>query len=348
MLFKLKKSIKFYLLFFIIAFQLNATIDLEKNKAEFILETKRIILKDYKDAFNPSIIRFQDKLLMTFRIIPNPYFTFNSQIGIVILDDNFDPINTPQILDTQDKRSLVPSRAEDARLIAINNHLYMVYSDNKDDYITRAGFRVYVSELEFDGEFFHITHTDCLKDFENASPYLREKNWVPFDYYGTMLMAYSLTPHLIFRPIMGSETCTTVSTSKSEINWKYGELRGGTPAILDGNQYISFFHSSIDMLTDHSNKRCISHYFMGAYTFSSEPPFQITKISKEPIVGEGFYKGEYYKPYWKSVRCVFPCGLLVEDPYIYVSYGRQDHEIWIVKMDKQALLESLESVEQIE
>lgn len=323
----------------------DVAIDLEEDCQPFILEIKRLFLKDHEHAFNPGITRWQNKLILSFRIIPNPLLTFNSQIGLCLLDEDFNP-GDPQILDTQDHRTIVPSRAEDARLITIGEKLYIIYSDNKEDYVSKCGFRVYVSELDFDGTQFVIVHTDCLKNFEGASPYLREKNWVPFDYQGNLLLSYSLMPHKVLRPLIGSDKCETYASSSQNIPWEYGELRGGTPAILDGDHYISFFHSSIDLLSVYSNKRSIAHYFMGAYIFSSKPPFEIQKVSPKPIIGHGFYKGDYYSPYWKSVRCVFPCGILVEEPYIYVSYGRQDHEMWIVKIDKQALLNSLVSSEQ--
>ena len=116
-------------------------------------------------------------------------------------------------------------------------------------------------------------------------------------------------------------------------------MRGGTPGIpIDGNQYLSFFHSSKEIPTLHSNREPILHYFMGAYTFALHPPFEITQISPKPIVGKGFYKGAIYDPYWKPVRVVFPCGLIVEGNFIWVAYGRQDHEIWMVKLDKCGLL----------
>lgn len=51
--------------------------------------------------------------------------------------------------------------------------------------------------------------------------------------------------------------------------WNYGELRGGTEAKLVGNQYLAFFHSQG---TIHS--RFSMTYWMGAYTFSKEPPFR--------------------------------------------------------------------------
>lgn len=327
---------------------LFGTIDLEDSIDPFIISTKRLILKEYPDAFNPSIIRWNEKLLMTFRIIPNPLFSFNSKIGIVELDENFEPISAPQLINTRDMLSIVPSRAEDARLIVIDQKLYMIYSDNTNDYISKEGFRVYISEIDYVNDQYVIKHSDCLKHFEGATPLLREKNWVPFDYQGTLFLAYSLMPHKIFQPILGSENCETIATTTSNISWEYGELRGGTPALLVRDQYLSFFHSSTNMLTAHSNHRVIAHYFMGAYTFSKEPPFEIQAISQKPIIGKNFYKGEYYKPYWKSVRCVFPCGILIEDPFVYITYGRQDHEIWIATIDLNALLESLIPVEKLD
>ena len=41
------------------------------------------------------------------------------------------------------------------------------------------------------------------------------------------------------------------------------------------------------------------------------------------------------------MRCVFPAGILIDNDFIWISYGRQDHEIWIAKLDKKALIESL-------
>lgn len=340
----MKQLILILLLAYFYHQDLKATFDLETYSQEFVLETKRIILEDYEHAFNPSIIRFNGQLLMTFRVIPNALFTFNSKIGIVFLDEHFEPKSKPQILDTQDPSTVVPSRAEDARLIIVKDKLYIVYSDNKEDYISRGGFRVYVSELKLKGDQFIVADTDCLKHFDGASPFLREKNWVPFNYQDNLMLAYSLTPHKIFRPILGTTFCENFSLSTKSIDWQYGELRGGTTALLEDDQYLSFFHSSIKMETDHSNGKSMPHYFMGAYAFSSSPPFEITHMSIEPIIGTNFYHGEYYKPYWGSVRCVFPCGFIIENEYIYVSYGRQDHEIWIVKIDKQALKQSLVSI----
>jgi predicted GH43/DUF377 family glycosyl hydrolase len=82
------------------------------------------------------------------------------------------------------------------------------------------------------------------------------------------------------------------------------------------------------------------HYFMGAYLFEDSPPFSIQKISPNPIVSKTFYNGPAYQT-WKPLRVVFPCGVIHNEKYIWVSYGRQDHEAWIVKLDKAGLYKSL-------
>ena len=95
------------------------------------------------------------------------------------------------------------------------------------------------------------------------------------------------------------------------------------------------------MATVHSQNKEVLHYLMGAYTFAAQPPFNITQISPEPIIGKKFYSGAEYKPYWHPVRAIFPCGFVFDKQYIWVVYGRQDHEMWVVKLDKLKLYASL-------
>ena len=65
------------LLPFLICFQTcvyaNDKLDLEKKPQDFVLETIKISVPDYPHAFNPSIIRWQGRLLMSFREIPSDY-----------------------------------------------------------------------------------------------------------------------------------------------------------------------------------------------------------------------------------------------------------------------------------
>ncbi len=316
-------------------------IDLEEKIQDFVLETRKIEVPGYPLALNPCIIRWQGRIIMSFRIIPNRKNSYTTLLGLVWLDDDLCPVGEPQILLTRDPDSPIPPRGEDARLLTIDDRLYIIYDDCNSRQINKACYRMYYGEIQFDGEFFSIENLEGIFQYEGESPDIREKNWVPFDYQDTLLLAYSLVPHRIFCPIFGSPECITLATTTSLINWPWGILRGGTPGFLVDGEYLAFFHSSMDIPTVHSEGRKISHYFMGAYTFAAQSPFAITRISPEPIVGKGFYNGTIYKPFWKSVRVIFPCGYIFDDDYIWLSYGRQDHESWIVKLDKKKLFESL-------
>ncbi len=335
---------KNYFIFLVYISNCGGTIDLEElfPNQNIVLETKRIILPDYPEAFNPSIIRWQDKLLLSFRVIPDPKHSFTSWIGLVWLDNNFEPLGTIQKLTMRPENSTIPPRLEDARLITINNKLYLIYTDNEDPIISKGGFRLFVAELVVDGEQFIIKHKEKLSSFEGNNPNRREKNWVPFNYNSSLLLAYSLVPHRILQPVLeNTGHCETLVSSESSINWEWGELRGGTPALLDGDYYLSFFHSSQRMTSIHSNDKDSMHYFIGAYLFSKDLPFNITHISKEPIIGKDFYHGAQYKPYWGPVNVVFPCGYIIDGDYIWIAYGRQDRELWVAKLDKKKLYESL-------
>lgn len=337
----------FVILLFLPVHFLFSFYDLEETIQDFVIETKKIVISQNPYAFNASIIRWHGELLMSFRDIADPLKACSimsaseSSIYIVRLDENFSPIGEPYEIPLQ--IGPLPSRSEDARLLNVDNRLYLIYSKNEDEVVTEGGFRMYVSELEFDGHNFQVVHNEELADFEGQLPNKREKNWIPFNYQDNLFLAYELVPHRILAPILdGSGVCETFATTVSSIVWDWGELRGGTPALLiDKNYYISFFHSCLEMASLHSKGETVLHYFIGAYLFTSEPPFEISKISPEPIIGTNFYHGEDYEPYWKPVRVVFPCGLLVENDSIWISYGRQDHEIWIAKLAKQELLESL-------
>ena len=326
----------------LLAESLQLPYDLESAAQDFVLETRRIEIPGYPHAFNPGIIRWNGRTLMSFRVIPDRKYSFNGEIGLVFLDEEFRVMSEPQLLSLRDEYSIAPCRAEDARLIVLNDKLYVIYDDNTEPVISKGGFRVQVAQVYYDGEHFIVDQIEPLSTFENASRDVREKAWVPFDYQGNLLLAYSIHPHRIFYPRLdGTGVCDTIACTKSAIDWKWGILRGGTPGFKEEEGYLAFFHSSIAMPTLHSNAETITHYFMGAYLFSHDPPFPITKISPEPIIGKNFYTGIQYKPYWKPVRCVFPCGYICDNEYIWIAYGRDDHETWVVKLDKKGLLRSL-------
>lgn len=314
--------------------------DLEDLVQDFVLETKQILIDGYPNAFNPSIIRYQGRLLLCFRFYES-ITGATDKIGLVWLDDELNPASSAQIIDFRLNDPFCIMKRQDPRLVALGESLFIVYNNvlefPKDREIRRMAF----AELFFDGERFSAGNSDCFVRFEKERIDRSEKNWVPFEYNGELLLAYSLVPHRIFRPLFGKSECELVASTLGKMKWDWGVLRGGTPALLnDEGEFLSFFHCSKSMCTVHSKGRSIPHYFMGAYTFSAEPPFELTRMSPMPIIGKNFYHGPAHKT-WKPLVVVFPGGYVFDGPNIWIVYGRQDHEVWAVKIDKEGLLKSL-------
>lgn len=313
-----------------------ALINLEEMAQDFVQETKRINIKGFPDAFNPSIIIWENSILMCFRF-RDPLTSATDGIGFIWLDDQLEPKGSPKILRYQ--HDTPNSKPQDPRLVSINHNLYMVYS-NLIKVNENEVRRVFLAQLHYDGvDFYAYTPTPVVNFNSNIVKPI-EKNWVPFEYNSNLMLAYSILPHRIFLASTENGYCKTVALTKSDIQWNWGELRGGTMALKLGNEYLSFFHSSKEMFSAHSNGKKISHYFMGAYTFSSSPPFAITRISPQPIIGKNFYDGPMYQT-WKPLRVVFPGGFIYDEKYIWITYGKQDHEIWIARLDKTGLFNSL-------
>lgn len=323
--------------------------DLEEYTCDFVIETRQINIPDHPNAFNASIIRWEGRLLMGFRdeIIAAPLSIYensgsSSHFYLVWLDDNFDPISPVQeilIKSQLEDQNFYP--IQDARLIAVNHNLYMIYNGYLNPYSWVS--RISITKLHHDNHFFHVIHNEQLHTFEEESVDRAEKNWVPFINEDQLYLAYGLSPHRILRPLLnGTGIAQTIGLSYPSIVWEWGELRGGTPGlVIDNQNYLSFFHSAKWDASAHSDCQNAMHYYIGAYLFEQQWPFKIKKISPEPIVGENFYHGKSYEPYWKPIVAVFPCGFIIENEVIWLTYGRQDHEIWLAKIDKKRLLESL-------
>ena len=106
----------------------------------------------------------------------------------------------------------------------------------------------------------------------------QEKNWTYFLYEDKPHLVYSASPHNIaeftwdFRVVQRWET-------QPQLRWQWGELRGGTPPVKCGDEYFTFYHSSVDWT--HGGGR---RYFTGCYAFEAKPPFRITRYTKDPLL----------------------------------------------------------------
>lgn len=174
--------------------------------------------------------------------------------------------------------------AEDARIFNHFGKLHIVYNNH----LTRYK-RLYYAELWYDvkEDMFHTLDPPNHVIFEKEVNVRHQKNWSPFDfcpkcvfssgsadpnrsapYNATLLFVYSIQPHTIVQAYptsMIGEFTAEVAFKTVTVDadfWQWGEMRGGTPALLVGDKYLAFFHSSGRL----SHKHVIT-YVMGAYMF---------------------------------------------------------------------------------
>lgn len=140
-----------------------------------------------------------------------------------------------------------------------------------------------------------------------------EKNWLWFSHNGMLHMIYMTVPHVVVRwETMNNPISYTSNLSHPE--WTYGTPRGGTAPVRIGDEYFSFFHSSMPW------KGRQRRYYMGAYTFRAGSPFEITRMTTKPLL-IGTQNDEWRE---KKPLVVFPCAAIMENGYWTVSLGIND------------------------
>ncbi len=311
---------------------------LENRYRHLFTAQKKIDLADYPGAFNPSLFKHDEKFILTFRYTPHEDALWISYIGIVILDESLEPVSEPQLVDTRSGNFNTPSQSEDCRIFSCDNKLYLIYNDNTENTGALPTDRrdMYVAELTQENGRYAVSPPLKLMHETQYSKQLWQKNWVPFEWEGTLLLSYTVTPHEILLPDLQTGLCKPLYKTSGKIKWDWGKIRGGTPAIKVGDDYLAFFHSSRINRSQASKGKRVWHYYMGAYLFSSEPPFKIKKYLPSPLIGEDFYTES------DSIKhVVFPGGFVIDDNKIHIAYGKDDSEIWIATIEKNTLLDEM-------
>ena len=165
-----------------------------------------------------------------------------------------------------------------------------------------------------------------------------EKNWLWFEHARKPFMVYQAVPHQVLEwPDFSTFSSPLVyETRMGSFDWHYGELRGGTPPIRVGGEYWTFFHSSLPW------RKPKRQYFMGAYAFSVEPPFRMTRMSVAPLLAGSV--ADTWTPGLPLV--VFPCGAIHENGKWLVTFGVNDYVCGWIEIPHEELVETMGSVEE--
>lgn len=139
----------------------------------------------------------------------------------------------------------------------------------------------------------------------HPDPSRHEKNWAPFiSRENHACFVYSINPHVVTWLDKSEHRNSTLPLA-----WPFGEPRGGTPPVLVGGEFITFFHSSLPW------RKPKRRYYMGAYAFESRPPFRITRMTVEPLL----VGSEEDPRVLGGPLVVFPNGAVLSGPDSYPS-----------------------------
>ena len=149
-----------------------------------------------------------------------------------------------------------------------------------------------------------------------------EKNWLWFFHLGAPYLIYTAFPQVV---VHFDEKFNAIQqyVSKPKISWPFGDPRGGTPPVLIGDEYWTFFHSSCDW-----RQMCSRRYHMGCYAFAAKPPFQWTRYTQMPILsGSQYDRFAHPKP-----LVVFPNGALLKNGTWQISLGVNDLDCALMEL----------------
>jgi predicted GH43/DUF377 family glycosyl hydrolase len=308
-----------------------------------IVQTKQIEIPGFPKAFNPSLIPYQDGYLLSFRTthkhpIKNSPRVDASYIGIAKLDAQFNVLkNSAQLLFILSYGENASITAEDARLFKIDDRIFILFNDLPVNLVHRGHMLYWGEIIEYQGRFLLKEPT---KPLYYADARHMEKNWSPFLFNGKIHFIYSDTPRIILEMDSDTGICSEVVRFQDSLptHWQWGHVRGGTPAYPLEGQMITFFHSSIRAETTKEREipRQGLNYVMGAYTFDPYPPFSIRSITPAPLGTLEDYESNNYR------KVVFPGGLVIDDPYIHVAWGKNDNQAFITTFDQKQLLQFLQ------
>ena len=306
---------------------------------------------------------------------------FLDLLAVVDLDEStYAPMSAPTVFNSTELRHNLP-RWEDPRLFVHRGELYVLLAGlylrgNK----TRQSVAQFIARLErlqpaantttgagsAAPAGFQMVYLRQLLVPENVPSALTlprdiniqrthdERNWVPFIYNDTVHFIYSLNPPVVLRVSSDrsdAEVNADIHTEfvsdggNAAVRWRYGVMRGGTPAIYDADVggYVALFHShdKYRLRTPKGVGKNVTFYFMGFVVFAPQPPFSIQMIGEAPLMGPGFYNESARSAY--HLRVIWPGGLLISPEEYVVSYGMDDNTMRAVRVDRQKLLQTLQA-----
>jgi len=297
------------------------------GKEHEILEYINAFPFEDKFMLNPSIAEYDEN-----RYIGLSRVKTSTYKRLFITDKNFN------ILSTKEYRP--KKRFIDEFIIKHNNQLYVIYNNkvpcNDGNSFTR---KMCISKLDPDRSDPIFDHHIVSYDPDGND---RQKNWMPFTFDDRFFLVHTISPHLVVELDLNTyKIINSYHTENTEIreHWK-NDPHGGTPPLYlpEMDCFVTFFqaHSyQTKSLTAWADKW--PQYKVGAYLFESKPPFKVIAYTPEHLT----YPGLYAPDPENGFKVVFPRGLVRQDEDLVISIGIDEYRGELVKVNKQALIDSM-------
>jgi len=245
---------------------------------------------------NASLIPWKDGYLLAYRSCWG-----NADVEIVTLDKEYRETMQPKPLRLSTPLAL--DSREDPRLFVYRGIPYVWYNGYN---LGRNKVTVHYAELD------PIKWKVVSKHYPDV-PFggAWEKNHAYFDRGGDLHSIYSINPHRVYQ-VKGNSVVEDWTTryDPPASSREYGEMRGGASPVLFNHSYYNFFH----YMTDAHGHRL---YSVGVYTFSTDPPFQVRRMTMQPID-----VAEVNRKYLIDV--LFPVSAFIEGDNWVVTMGVHD------------------------
>ncbi len=243
---------------------------------------------------------------------------------------------------------------EDPRIHTVNGEFYITYNDEPFAHIHKKNEtsnllkrRMYVGKLNIEQASLQNIHEVPSGGIPQTP---REKNWMPFEYpekNGDLHYIYNTFPYAIIKvKNSNNQLLSSVYNTKSQLIYNiwerhiWGSIKGGTPARLIDDVYLTFFHAW-HPCPDGKNY----YYVMGAYTFEAKPPFRILQVTPNPVLFKEAYSANHRTD---NVHTVYPSGFAIEKQKekttLHISCGENDTSTRIVSIDWKTLLQDMVSI----
>jgi predicted GH43/DUF377 family glycosyl hydrolase len=284
-------------------------------------------------AYNPSLLRWKDGFLMTYRYHFDD--TRNTKLGIAELDSGFAVLRHGAMPLTSEAQSY-----EDARLFSLHGEVWFSWTEAKDVNTASPTCVVKYAQLEEvplykkQPERWVISRVYQIASGANDWTTM-QKNWVFFESDENLFCIYRSIPLLVVWQVQGEKVIA--EHNQPGVQWPYGDIRGGGVIAIDG-KLLRLFHSPLDNDPSTNRQR---RYFIGAAVMEYKPPFTTLGVTKHPIIYgseiDSLSPGErksckHFKP-----SVAIPYGLIDDGESVLAAIGVNDSSCVVSRIPKSKL-----------